>query len=313
MSALIINNYVIDTPIIDILEQVKKESPYKILKTMKKMGEDIRVTCPFHKDGNEDHPSCNVYCGDKDDIEYGYFKCFTCSEQGHLYDFVGKCFGEDSDFGKEWLIERFGNNYIDIIKIEDEIKLKKNSNNNYLNESILDNFQSYHPYMTQRKISNKIIEMFKLKYDPKTKCIVFPVWDENNNLVFLTRRSVENKKFIIDKDADKVVYLLNFINKFNIKECAIAESQINALYLWSIGIPAVALLGTGCKEQYNILNKSGIRVYYLYFDGDQAGDKGREKFINNIRKDVIVSTAILPRGKDVNDLSVEEIDNLNYY
>ena len=35
MSALIINNYVIDTPIIDILEQVKKESPYKILKTMK--------------------------------------------------------------------------------------------------------------------------------------------------------------------------------------------------------------------------------------------------------------------------------------
>ena len=88
------------------------------------------------------------------------------------------------------------------------------------------------------------------------------------------------------------------------------ESQINALYLWSLGIPAVCLFGTGTPYQYELLNKSGIRVYTLYFDGDIAGQKGAARFIKNIRKDVLVNVCHLPEGKDVNDLSLEEILNL---
>lgn len=46
------------------------------------------------------------------------------------------------------------------------------------------------------------------------------------------------------------------------------------------------------------------------FDGDDAGDKGIQKFLKNIRKDVIINIIRLPRGKDVNDLSYEEVEKL---
>ena len=64
-------------------------------------------------------------------------------------------------------------------------------------KSILDTFESFHPYMIKRKLTKRIIELFKIKYDPKTESIVFPVYNENNRLVMLTRRSVEGKKFFI--------------------------------------------------------------------------------------------------------------------
>ena len=46
------------------------------------------------------------------------------------------------------------------------------------------------------------------------------------------------------------------------------------------------------------------------FDGDEAGDKGIQKFIKNIRKDVIINIIKLPRGKDVNDLEYNELEKL---
>ena len=46
------------------------------------------------------------------------------------------------------------------------------------------------------------------------------------------------------------------------------------------------------------------------FDGDSAGDKGISNFLKNIRKDVIVNIIRLPRGKDINDLSYDEVESL---
>ena len=64
-----------------------------------------------------------------------------------------------------------------------------------LDESILDTFESYHPYMTKRHLTKDIIDKYKIRYDKDYKALVFPVWDINGNLKFLTRRSVENKQF----------------------------------------------------------------------------------------------------------------------
>ena len=138
----------------------------------------------------------------------------------------------------------------------------------------------------------------------------FPVWDEYNRLVLITYRSVIDKRFFIEEDKDKPVYLLNFVNNWKIKTVYVVESQINALTLWSWGYPAIALIGTGSEQQMEILNKCPVRNYILCFDGDEAGDKGIKRFRKNIRKDVMISQKIIPRGKDVNDLTKEEFDNL---
>jgi len=307
---LVINNKLINEPIENILRQIKLEIHGKYLREIGKPKRgNITITCPFHKDGNEAHPSCQVFCGESDKTEYGFYKCFTCGEQGPLYKLVGKCFDKDDEFGKEWLLERYGYNFVKSEVYLPEIQLESGEVENK-DSSILEGFQSWHPYLTKRKLSKNVCKQFGVCFDPKTECVVFPVKDEYDNLVFLTRRSVNSKKFIIDKDADKPVYLLNEIRKRHIDEVIVCESQINALYCWSLGYPAVALFGTGSKEQYKILNRMPIRHYYLAFDGDEAGKKGTVRFINNIRKDVFVDVMCLPSGKDINDLSPQEFESL---
>ena len=50
--------------------------------------------------------------------------------------------------------------------------------------------------------------------------------------------------------------------------------------------------------------------YFADFDGDISGDKGAKRFVENIGPDKFVNIHQLPRGKDVNDLTYEEICNL---
>ena len=309
---LIIRNKIIDSPIDVILHTLKSELNNGKLKDILPENKDnIAITCPSHKDGRESNPSCQVYTRtDNDQVEYGKVHCFTCGYTQSLPEFITDCFDEEEGFGEEWLLERFGTSFNQNARFLPEIDLNKNIKQEYLDESILKEFNYYHPYMWERKLTKEVVDKFHIGYDDKRKCIVFPVWDEKNNLVMLTSRSVINKSFYIDENKDKPVYLLNFINKENIKTVYVAESQINALTLWSWGYPAIALIGTGSYEQYNILNKSGIRNYILCLDGDQAGDKGSERFIKNIRNDVFVSRKNIPQGKDVNDLSKEEFDKL---
>lgn len=300
-----IENRLITADIEVILKKVKAELTNGKLSSFRRTSSGVKVTCPVHSEGKERNESC--YISDE-----GMWHCFTCGASGKFESFIGECFDSTHAFGKEWLIERYGNTVVQTSLTLPEINLSKISATNfYLDESILDSFQNYHPYMTQRKLTSEVIEKFKIKYDAETKSIVFPVWNDKGKLFMLTRRSVLNKTFLIDKDKEKPVYLLNFIKQENIKSVYIAESQLNALTLWSWNYPAVALFGTGTKHQYDLLAKSGIRHYILCFDGDSAGDRGTANFIKNLEdKGALISIIKIPRGKDVNDLTKEEFDNL---
>lgn len=308
---LVIKNRVIEAPIMTILTTLKSEIHNGLLKDIHKEKQDnIPVTCPSHKNGREKNPSCYVYCRkDNDTVEYGRVHCFTCGYSVDLPTFVGDCFGATKEFGEKWLLGKFGSayeysdDYLEPIVLEPPKK-------KFLDESILNNYMYYHPYMWQRGLSKEVVDRFGIGYDKSHNAITFPVWDEKDRLVMITSRSVATKYFHIQSDVDKPVYLLNFINRYNIDKVYVVESQINALTLWSWGYPAIALFGTGSSYQYKILNQCGIRNYILCFDGDQAGDKGRDRFVQNIRKDVLVSYRRLPRGKDVNDLTREQFENL---
>ena len=309
---LIIDGYIIDTPIIEILKECKRELTNGKLSSIIDNGTWVSITCPFHSGGKERRNSCGVVSDPNSKLEYGTFNCFTCKEKGKLYHLIGGCFDESDEFGKRWLISKFGRKVYGINLNLEKIELPKNKGATFLNEAILDDFQSYHPYMTKRKLTSDVISKFKIKYDPNSQCIIFPVWDENDNLLFLTSRNVNYKYYHLPKDVEKPIYLLNWINKLDIKEVVVCESQINCLTCWSYGIPAIALFGsTLTNYQRDILNRSGIRHYILALDGDDAGKKGVERFKNMIRKDVLVDVMEIPLNRDVNDLAYEEF--MNYY
>lgn len=312
---LVIDNNIIDSPILDILKGIQKKVPQKnLFSTIEDKGEYYRITCPIHKGGQEQKPSCSVYKrNDNDRIVYGTCHCFTCGYKAQLYKMVSDCFECNQTDAEDWLIENFSNQMRDVIDIMPAINFSVDlKQGNYIDESILEEYKYFHPYMFKRKLTEDVIRKFSIGFDIKTNSVTFPVWDEYNNLVTITRRSVEGKRFQLESDKDKPVYLLNFLLNDNVQTAYICESQINALTLQSYGLPGVALFGTGSQHQYNILNKSGIRNYVLCFDGDEAGRKGANRFKQNINKGCFIVDLNIPYGKDVNDLSKDQFfDILN--
>ena len=77
---LILYNRIIDADAEDILTKLKIESEGKYLREIRKRGDNIAIPCPFHKDGQEMHPSCYVYNrNDNPKVTFGTYSCFTCN------------------------------------------------------------------------------------------------------------------------------------------------------------------------------------------------------------------------------------------
>lgn len=292
-----------------ILEKLKIEShkPY-LFKDMKVSGDSLMTNCPYHSGGKESRPSCGFVNTRFGKSEFAKCHCFSCGKVASLPQLVSYLFDETLEFGEEWLYKNYGG---DRLELDDLPPIELNNNKEkYMDESILLNYDYYHPYMWKRKLTKEVVDKFRVGYDPLRKCLTFPVWDVKNRLKMVTTRSVDTKKFYIQKEQDKDIYLLNFIVKENIETVHICESQINALTLESYGYRAVALLGTGSYEQYKILKKSGIRHYIMCLDGDKAGRLGTKRFIENAKLDVLIDVVEIPSGYDVNDLTKEEFDKL---
>lgn len=314
----IIGNKVIISPISSILYEIRSQLTNGKLKDIQpQKGQNIRISCPNHehKEGLERHASCDIFA-DRNDKEttYGTVHCFSCGYTASLDQFVNECFDESGDFGKQWLLEYCDTAFVSEVDYLPSIDFNHNIvKKDYMDESSLQKYQYYHNYMWTRKLSKEIVDIFEVGYDPERDTLVFPVRDEYGRLVFITRRSVKSHFFMIPHEVEKPVYLLYYILQNHINSIAVCESQINALYLWSIGIPSVALFGTGTDKQYELLKRSGIRIFNLYFDGDAAGEKGAYRFKKAMPEDVIINTYQLPVGKDVNDLTKEEVYNLKCF
>lgn len=302
---IIVGNYRLDTPIYDILVKLRSILTNGKLARIEKKGKNISVTCPFHSEGLERRNSCGF------DSETGTYNCFTCGSKGFIDRFVAAAMDSSLEVARKWLITNFGTR-LDEVNVDLElIELTKPAKPQFLDESILDSMQSWHPYMDKRHLSRKICELFKVKYDPNSESIVFPVYDEQGRLLMLTRRSVKNKTFIIDKDKEKPVYLMNYILDKKYSEVVVCESQINALTAFSWGYPSVATFGCNVTpKQMEIFNRSGLTHIYLCYDGDDAGRHGTQKFIEGISKGILVDVIIMPQGKDVNDITREEFESL---
>lgn len=317
MADLILDNKIIITPIRQILEVLKKETGYKYFRNIEDKGDNLRVTCAFHKNGQEMHPSADIYCGDSSEVEYGYFHCFTCGTSVSLSQLVEHCFDERPGFGKEWLIERFGDTFFQQELLLPDIELPTNkitssSGNKFLDESILQQYNYYHDYMWKRGLTKDAVDKFNVGFNPKTQSLTFPVWDHKDNLVMITERSVHTKRFHIQEDVEKPIYLLNFMLKEHKTTLFITEAQIDALTAQGWGYPCVATMGPPSKEQLKILNSCGIRHIVSIFDNDNSGAKFTKKLKDNLKSDILFDEfdwSLFKDKKDINDLKEDQFDS----
>lgn len=291
-------NVSVEQIINDLKVELLTRRDVEYFRTIKSINDDLMVTCPFHKHGQESKPSAGI------NKETGMFHCFTCGEAMPIEVLVSRLlYGSyDKKQGIEWLKARYLDTEFYVRPGLPMPGRKKYIPPEYITESELDSYRWVHPYMYKRHLTDEIIDKFDIGYDKETQCLTFPVWDVAGNCVFVARRSVNTKYFNYPSGANKPVYLLNFCK--NEKCVFVCESFLNATNLWSWGYKAVALIGTGSDYQYNILNKTGIRKYILCLDPDNAGRRGEQRFIDNINANIEI--VHMPEGKDVNDLTKEQ-------
>lgn len=303
------------------------------LRDMRRLPSSIQVTCPFHKGGQESKPSCGISTVDikKGDriIKAGSVHCFTCGYISTLEEMISRLFGREDfgAFGSQWLRKNFltveYENRPDITLDMSRHSKKESQKQEYVSEEELDTYRYTHPYMYKRKLTDEIIDLFDVGYDAnfeletkngvnKIKCITFPIRDITGGTLFVARRSVEGKFFHYPNGVLKPiygVYELSKLDKFP-EEIIICESIFNCLTCWVYGKYAVALNGTGSASQYEQLLKMPNRKFVLGLDPDKAGNSGRRKLHEHLGKTKVITDLIIPQGKDINDLTLEEFKNL---
>lgn len=315
-------------------------SEHNLIKLGRRVGSYMQLTCPFHADGNERRPSCGVLMHD----EYrngrlypaGFTHCFTCHYAHKIEDMISDLLRINNvpKSGVDWLSE-----YIPGFQIEDsddvlisddvldavtatfavdQLQRMCNTKHEYVSDEELASYRYTVPYMYERKLTDDIIEMFDVGYDPnwipsgkKTPipCITFPVRDVSGRTLFLCRRSIKGKIYNYPKGVSKPLYGVDMIPN-GCKSIIVCESIINALTCWTWGYPAVALLGTGNVQQIQQLKELGVHEINLCLDGDDAGRSASEKIRNQLKRVCVVWTIRVPDGKDVNDLDKATFDEL---
>ena len=313
MRQLIIDNYVINKPIEEILTLLKLSLTNGKLKDIENKGDDILVTCPHHDGGHEKTPACNIYIGNDTKLPYGYFNCFVCGEKGSFLKFVAECFDAPESYAKAWLLKNLGGELIaKNLFMGEPIILNRNKGiKKHLDESILDQYQTWNPYLAKRKLSREICELFKVRYDPKYRQVIFPAYDMNGNLVMLAKRSIDVKSFYLDKDVEKPVYCLDYVMKNNIKTVLITEGPFDCLTGWEYGFPTIATFGKISDYQIEQINKSCINIIYAAFDNDAAGRSFLETLKRKLTKRIIIIETKFPAWrKDLNDLTKEELQEI---
>lgn len=293
-----------------ILEELKSQLALNgvyLFSQIKELPQDIMVSCPFHKEGQERKASCGIR---KDD---GFLHCFACGETASLPEMISRCFGvyDLGQYGLTWLKNNFLGEIlqsrefgIDLARGEDTHVVTT-----FVSDDELDKYRYYHEYMFKRKMNEDVINKFDIGYDFDTNCITFPVRDENGNCLFVARRSVVSKFFNYPTNIEKPVYGIYELPK-NAEEVIICESMINAITCYVYGKPALALNGTGTDYQIEQLKKLNVRKYILALDPDDAGRKGTIRLRKGLQGKKIITEYRIPTGKDINDLTREEFENL---
>ena len=319
-------------PIVATVEQVLKDVKLQmystwLLKDMSNTGADLMITCPFHKGGKENNPSCGVLLKEKvlkdKKYEAGTVHCYTCGYTADLPQFIADVLGmENSLAGYKWLVGKYNYSAQEREPVELNLYRGEAQKLSYMDE---DEVERYHrdllnsseacEYLQGRGLDDWLIYAYKLGYDKDDKTVLFPVRDMQGRVVFYKGRSIAGKHFYNAKDVDKssLVFGLYELCTGHFSqgiatpdsEIWITESEIDALSLISYGKFAVAIMGSHISEaQCRELQLSPFRKFVLATDNDDAGRKGASQ----------IKRLLIPKGfrftnlkwntdlKDINDL-----------
>ncbi|MDA8440764.1 MAG: CHC2 zinc finger domain-containing protein [Peptococcaceae bacterium] len=274
-------------------------------------GKNLMLCCPFHA---EVHPSFGI------NAATGKYNCFSgsCKAHGHLEGFIQKLENLPSlDAAQAWLRGRCGTNPDEVGKAFDLVfgGISKDVAINFIPEEKLNQWDYRHPFLAVRGIPDLWQRRFRVGYDQGAAAITLPWFDRQGRCVGVKMRSVLDKHFWVyhlsEVGPNKItLFGINHVYRRREASVAIVESEIDAMYLWANGYPAIAL-GTAhiTDKQLQELKNCPIESVTIATDNDAAGRKiatdlpVKLHWINDIRQ---VNWEPF-RAKDVNELDGEQL------
>lgn len=306
--------------LLDLRNSLSQNGIY-MLHTIKPVGNNIMVSCPSHKNGQEKKPSCGIsltdtYKGDRK-IPAGTAHCFTCDYTATITEFISLCFGykDGGLFGNKWIKANYNvaTSRTRHVNLNFNVRTSTKKHYDTIDDNLLEPYRYTVDYMYKRGLTDDVIEQFDIGYDEEQDAITIPVPDLKGDIKWVQRRLIKHKQYIIPQGINKTDFLLGaseVIKQHKEKDPVyIVESPFNMLTLWSMNYPAICLFGTGGGNQYEMLRKLPIRHYIIALDPDEAGRKGSRKLLKELNTYKILSKLNYTDSRDINELQ-DEVKNL---
>ncbi len=255
----------------------------------------VSTKCPLarytHQKGSDSAASAGVSIKDEP-----VFNCFTCGNARPLHAMVSQYAeftGEDFTTLIEELTEQA---YLGPASLPSWDALKENNEENVLmplNENMyMDLYESAvgHPYLEKRGISDETALKLELLFDPEDRVdkemgtpgvgrILFPVRGPEGELYGFAGRDVTGKSLIKARDyaglkKANCVLGAHLVTQDRPSYVATMEGLFDYANAWEHGIPGCAVMHSNMTEaQADIFRSFGL-PNYLFYDDDEAGDKG---------------------------------------
>lgn len=271
-------------------------------------GEKLQACSPFRSERN---PSFAVNLENGSWVDSGADA--EENRKGSFIHLLAHFRGESYEDTADYLLEK----YTHILDDADALELSLNLNMD--NEVVLLAKEKYEDvinkpsdYLKSRGVSEGVQLGFNCGIGRKGDSIALPWHDKLGRIINIKYRSMTGKEFWFSSEGQAIknhVYGLWAVKKFNIKEVWVVESEIDALYLWSNNIPAIAFGGASMNDvQKKLIINSGVEIVVIATDNDVVGQRFAQALINQLVGHVELKKISIPAGKkDVNDLSPEEV------
>lgn len=276
-------------------------------------GDEFKACSPFR---DERKPSFYI------NLETGLWKDFGASDdawkQGNLIQLISFLNNVSYEESEEYLLEKYNVEIKDVdgLELSINIQMEEPEPKVFSRKELEPYLFRKKSYLLNRGVSEEIQKKFVVGYDRKSDAVAFFWLDAITGKVTTVKfRSTKGKQFYYIKGGQPVrnhVFGLYQAIQEGCSKVYIVESEIDALYLWSNGIPAIALGGSYLSPaQKRLLMISGIQCFVIATDDDDAGRRIKESLKKELTGFYEVLEITLPDyAKDINDVKQEDIEKV---
>jgi DNA primase len=223
-------------------------------------GDEYICKCKFHQDGGKPNLYVN---GTK-----GLFICFACGAKGTLASQ-----GQPDPPSK--------------LELREKLAKVDTPGPQPLSDLWLKQFDLPHPKYQARHLSDEVIRMFQLGYDPFEDELTIPLRTWRGHLLGVIRRRTDDQRpsYRYPKGIPIGKHLFGAWKiRQRHRKVALVEGSLDAVACWDARVPSVALLGARLTDdQTRVLLRLGVPHVVVMTDADKAGQEAVDQIHSQLK------------------------------